>query len=528
MICKISCSFGEVIDKISILKIKLKKSYEIESIGQIDNIQNELTILETEIPMTKQEDELFDELSKINNKLWILEDTIRDKSSKNEFDYEYINIAELIHKTNDDRFRVKKEINLKYCSKIIEEKLYCSNNEPVVLLEKGKQLFSNNELIGSLHILEGLMSKYKDYEIYDSFYIDLLFSYSNITSAHGIKNLYQDKLDICMNHLGNVPENQKIFCEKLYAIRCLDNLEYEKAHLYVENLHPVNGPGISPNTMSFFSEGDKDKVLVLYDGGGIGDEIMLSRFIPIVCSRFSDNKIIFISKDKTLWMFKQIFENIENIFIYPHSEYNRALERFDYHCSLLKLLGYLNIRYNDIKFTPLLVNLKTNLREYVVKIIDLIKQSKKPTYFLNWKGKSNLPNGVDRRMVNLKEMTPLFRMKNINWVVVTKNITHDECSLLLLHNNVKYIREIDLGENCFEDTIDILRCVKAVVTTDTALAHISLNLKIPTYILLTKGSEWRWKSNDDKNTKWYPDSMIFKQKEISKWDSVINEIKNKF
>ena len=76
MRCKISCSFGEIIDKLTILKIKQVKAASEES---LDNIQNEINIIEEEIPEVKGEDKLFDDLSEINKKLWDCEDLIRDK-----------------------------------------------------------------------------------------------------------------------------------------------------------------------------------------------------------------------------------------------------------------------------------------------------------------------------------------------------------------------------------------------------------------------------------------------------------------
>ena len=77
----------------------------------LSNIQKELAIIVKENPTADTQDKLFNELSQINNKLWILEDLIRDKSSKKEFDQKYIEYAESLHKTNDERYIVKRKIN---------------------------------------------------------------------------------------------------------------------------------------------------------------------------------------------------------------------------------------------------------------------------------------------------------------------------------------------------------------------------------------------------------------------------------
>ena len=69
-------------------------------------------------------DELFTQLSDVNKTLWDLEDSIREKSKKKEFDNIYINYAEEIHIRNDERYKIKRKINEKYNSSIVEEKIY--------------------------------------------------------------------------------------------------------------------------------------------------------------------------------------------------------------------------------------------------------------------------------------------------------------------------------------------------------------------------------------------------------------------
>ena len=120
MNCKISCSFGEIIDKVTILNIKRQKAKNQEALF---NIQTELRLIENDNPQIKTEDKLFELLYDTNLKLWNLEDQIREKSAKKEYDSEYIKCAELIHTTNDLRYKIKRKINEKYGSLIKEEKI---------------------------------------------------------------------------------------------------------------------------------------------------------------------------------------------------------------------------------------------------------------------------------------------------------------------------------------------------------------------------------------------------------------------
>ena len=115
-------SIGELFDKLSILQIKRER---IEGI-QLNNIKNEIIELEEVIKNNNLEidKKFFSDLKKINFCLWEIEDKIRIKDSKNEFDQEFIALAKSVYKENDKRATLKKEINLKYGSFLIEEKTY--------------------------------------------------------------------------------------------------------------------------------------------------------------------------------------------------------------------------------------------------------------------------------------------------------------------------------------------------------------------------------------------------------------------
>lgn len=126
---KIEVSNGEIVDKLSILKIKLKN---INDEDKLKNIKKEHDILELSLPEIKkfcgpiEFEILFNQLIDINEKLWDIEDRIRIKESKLEFDEEFINIARSVYKFNDVRSNIKKEINLLTKSELIEEKSYHS------------------------------------------------------------------------------------------------------------------------------------------------------------------------------------------------------------------------------------------------------------------------------------------------------------------------------------------------------------------------------------------------------------------
>jgi len=120
---KIDVSIGELVDKVSILSIKLKK---IKSREKLKNIRREYDLLKNSMEGSgiTIESEGFKVLESINLKLWDIEDKIRIKEAQKEFDYDFIQLARSVYINNDHRAEIKKEINLKYGSELIEEKEY--------------------------------------------------------------------------------------------------------------------------------------------------------------------------------------------------------------------------------------------------------------------------------------------------------------------------------------------------------------------------------------------------------------------
>lgn len=118
-------SVGELIDKITILRIKQQKADDAQKLA---NIENELKQLEN---VWRQSDysaidisELIQQLTEVNETLWNIEDDIRAKEAANEFDEQFIRLARSVYQQNDLRAALKKEINSKTGSDLIEEKLY--------------------------------------------------------------------------------------------------------------------------------------------------------------------------------------------------------------------------------------------------------------------------------------------------------------------------------------------------------------------------------------------------------------------
>ncbi len=121
----IPTSWGELFDKITILQIKIENLKEKNALKnvkieyeQLNDIYNN-NFLENENAKL-----LMVSLKQTNKKLWDIEDRIRDKERSKKFDKEFIELARNVYFTNDERSRIKKNINQTFGSEIMEEKSY--------------------------------------------------------------------------------------------------------------------------------------------------------------------------------------------------------------------------------------------------------------------------------------------------------------------------------------------------------------------------------------------------------------------
>jgi Family of unknown function (DUF6165) len=121
----VPASPGELLDKITILRIKVAR---IQEAGKLANVKLELALLEkTWQDCGAAADEVALEihaLQNVNERLWDIEDRIRDKEARQTFDRDFIELARAVYQCNDERAATKKRINVKLGSRLIEEKSY--------------------------------------------------------------------------------------------------------------------------------------------------------------------------------------------------------------------------------------------------------------------------------------------------------------------------------------------------------------------------------------------------------------------
>ena len=124
-------SYGELLDKIAILQIK---SERMSDPAKVENVRRELSALErtwmAHPAAQKDVAELRARLKAVNERLWVIEDDIRVKEKAKAFDDEFVRLARSVYVQNDERARLKKDINLALGSAYVEEKSYQDYGAP--------------------------------------------------------------------------------------------------------------------------------------------------------------------------------------------------------------------------------------------------------------------------------------------------------------------------------------------------------------------------------------------------------------
>lgn len=127
----VEVSAGEFLDKMTILKIK---SERIADPAKLTNIQNELEVLQqawVASPLSQTDvSAQLRALKDVNEKLWDIEDRIREMEAQKRFDDDFVQLARSVYRYNDQRAAIKRELNEILGSRLVEEKSYTDYDSP--------------------------------------------------------------------------------------------------------------------------------------------------------------------------------------------------------------------------------------------------------------------------------------------------------------------------------------------------------------------------------------------------------------
>ena len=250
----------------------------------------------------------------------------------------------------------------------------------------------------------------------------------------------------------------------------------------------------------------KGKTIVVIDEQGIGDAFQFVRYLQLL--KNDGAEVIFSCREKLI-----DFMNEAKVAdkVVSHS----ASVIADYKIYLMSLPFKYFEQAEKLKFEFPYLNLERNLLEN--KSIAVDKQ--KLNIGIVWRG--NPEHMYDfKRSMKIEDFSHLFSNNKIKLFSLQKDITFEEREILTANN----IFELSFEEKPFLDTANIIEHIDLVISVDTAVAHLAGALNKRTFLLLSKIPDWRW-GLEKESTQYYSSLKLFRQKEISNWTNVLNEVK---
>ena len=255
-----------------------------------------------------------------------------------------------------------------------------------------------------------------------------------------------------------------------------------------------------------------NKTILILSEQGIGDIIQFSRYIYLIKKEYSVN-IIFMTNKKIAHLFsKSKFKLIFN---------EDDVPKYDFYKHLMSLP---KIYYEKTKNFAPQVNFIPKDKKIAFKWKERLNEIKGFKVGINWQGTKTYD--VDHlRSIPLNYFNDLFNIEKINFISLQKGFGLEQIKNFKHKDKLyNFSKEVDNGENIFEDTIGILQNIDLVISIDSSLVHLSSTLGIKTFALLHFCPDWRWNLMT-KEFSWYDNLKIYRQEEVNKWDSIFSLLK---
>ena len=320
------------------------------------------------------------------------------------------------------------------------------------------------------------------------------------------KSYFEKAMQIDPNH----PDVNFSFGMLLLSMSDFKNglIKYEwrkKLPININKLKNIKG-------LEWQGENLNNKTILILSEQGIGDIIQFSRYIYLIEKEYSANIIIKTDKKIAHLFSKSKFKLIFN---------EDNIPKYDFYKHLMSLP---KIYYEKTKTFPSQINFIPKDKKITLKWKERLNEIKGFKVGINWQGRKTY--GVDHlRSIPLNYFNDLFNIEKINFISLQKGFGLEQIKNFKHKDKLyNFSKEVDNGENIFEDTIGILQNIDLVISIDSSLVHLSSTLGIKTFALLHFCPDWRWNLMT-KEFSWYDNLKIYRQEEVNKWDSIFSLLK---
>ncbi len=252
-----------------------------------------------------------------------------------------------------------------------------------------------------------------------------------------------------------------------------------------------------------------EKTLLVHDEQGYGDTFQFLQLLYLTKER-SQAKIILEINPETLPLAKRSLTMVDRFV--PRGELPPP---FDVHCELMSLPAALGLQLIDLPGpTPYLLPDPGRLVKWRKRLAGLSR----PIVAVNWAGRPSHFNDANRSMA-LATLAPLAASKT-SFVAIQKGPAADQAKAALAGMN---LISLDPEIDDFDDTAAILHVADLLISVDSAPVHLAGALGRPAWVMLPFVPDWRWLL-DRKDTPWYSQHKLFRQKSRGDWSSVVAEM----
>lgn len=260
----------------------------------------------------------------------------------------------------------------------------------------------------------------------------------------------------------------------------------------------------------WLGEGPLDgKTILLHAEQGFGDTIQFVRYARLLAARSAR---VVLEVQPQLVRLLSGMSGVASVI-----GRGQELPRFDYHCPLLSL---------PLAFGTELATIPAEV-PYIAPLADRITMwqqqrlpQRRPLVGLAWSGERAHDNDVNRS-IPLAMLKPLLDTANVQFVGLTHDVREEDGLFLKEHPEVLQIGQ---GFSDFADTSAVLTQLDAVISVDTAIAHLTGAMGKPLFLLLPFAADFRW-LRERRDSPWYPTARLFRQQRFGDWVGAVEALR---
>lgn len=257
------------------------------------------------------------------------------------------------------------------------------------------------------------------------------------------------------------------------------------------------------------------RTLLVEGEQGLGDHIMLARFLPLVAR--AGGRVIVECRAELHGVLRAAFEDIPNLAFVAQGG---PLPPFDMRIPLASLPLVFGV---DLDSIPADVPYLRAEAERIDRWRAWLDELEGFRVGLVWQGNPNAR--ADRgRSIALTRIEPVLAVPGVTFVALQKEHGLDQLRAVQGKYRIQHPGpDYDSGRDAFLDAAALLSCLDLVLTTDTALAHVAGALARPTWLLLKFAPDWRWLTRRN-DSPWYPTMRLYRQSRPGDWDAVVSRV----